>query len=61
MDLIAKRNKKADKAKRNQDLHGKFSKKAVRQAEALVSARVSGPTEAYAKVGGPTEARKKRD
>ena len=40
MDPIAKRSKKADKAKRNQDLFGKFSKKAVRQAEALIAAKV---------------------
>lgn len=50
MDPIAKRVKKADKAKRNFDLHGKFSKKAVRQAEALMSAKVGGATEARAKV-----------
>ena len=40
MDPIAKRTKKADKAKRNFELFGKFSKKAVRQAEAQAEARL---------------------
>ena len=47
MDPIAKRTKKADKAKRNFELYGKFSKKAVRQAEALTEAKVGGRTKTY--------------
>jgi hypothetical protein len=49
MEPVAKRSKKSDKAKRNFDLFGKFSKKAVRQAEALAEARAKvGPTEVLA-------------
>lgn len=34
-DIKVKRNKKSDKAKRNAEMYGKYSQKAVRQKEAV--------------------------